>query len=207
MIPDSIRALLESRLAAGGFSIGEIRVNPGIELHHRSDAERADLEIFESPEAARRLALYDEAGKYRPLKTAPNLRRGWRMRLASTDDLRLALDYFYPAALGTWLAFLREELEPVPLRATLARQTGMYRVTQLLSDEQAEELLAATVSPEATLAVALWEIEPGKPHAFTRTRAEVLAGNPAGHLPILSAEAGNHLVAAARKIVKREPQK
>ena len=45
--------------------------------------------------------------QYRPLKTAPNLRHGWRLEVANLAELRLALDLFYPgrlAALAAWEA-------------------------------------------------------------------------------------------------------
>ena len=48
------------------------------------------------PEDAIEIAKHDDAGNYRPLKTAPNLRHGWRLELETLEDLRRALDYFYP---------------------------------------------------------------------------------------------------------------
>ncbi len=44
------------------------------------------LEIFRNPEDAIEIARYDDDGNYRPLKTAPNLRHGWRME--AWDDRR-----------------------------------------------------------------------------------------------------------------------
>ena len=53
----------------------------GYELRHRDDAERSPfaLTLYEDPEDAAQIALYDDTGAYRPLKTAPNLRHGWRL--------------------------------------------------------------------------------------------------------------------------------
>ncbi|HEY5792738.1 MAG TPA: DR2241 family protein [Chthoniobacterales bacterium] len=202
----TIRELLADYLARGAFVIGQVRVTPELELRHVADEAVKNLSPHSGPAAARFLAVYDDAGKYRPLKTAPNLRRGWSLQLASIPELQLALDAFYPAALGTWLAFRQNQLVPVPLRATLARQTGMYRIVQSLADSQITKLVAATCAPEFTLALSLWEIEPGKPHAFTRPRGQVEAGVPADVIPLLSAEAGNGIVAEGRKIVKAAPQ-
>src|SRR6185369_5494031 len=108
------------------------------------DAGRGDLQLYSRWQEARTLANLDDAGAYRMLKTAPTLRHGWRLVAASIEHLRRALDYFYPAMLGMWLAERRGELAPTCLRETLGRQTGMYRVTQKLTDPQAQELIRQT---------------------------------------------------------------
>ena len=81
-------------------------------------------------QAARDIARYDAAGNYRPLKTAPNLRRGWRLTLATIEELHEALDAFYPAMLAARLAFQQGRLAVTPLRDTLNRQSGMYAITK-----------------------------------------------------------------------------
>ncbi len=179
---------LAHQLSQGPWTLGQVRIEPGIRLRHVADtAEPTD--VFTRPEDAREIAKYDAAGAYRPLKTAPNLRRGWELRLESVEDLRLALDLFYPAALGLWLGLQAGTLTGTPLRATLGRQTGMYRVTQLIRDDQATELIAKTCAA-GCLRHRLWEID--KP----------LAG-PASALPeLLCAEACNLLVAACRPLAK-----
>ncbi|MCA1659559.1 MAG: hypothetical protein LC642_03320 [Verrucomicrobiaceae bacterium] len=91
--------------------IGQIFVaaeaNGTIALCHRDDRERDGLTTHGTPEAAIQIARFDDAGEYRPLKTAPNLRHGWRLLLGSPEDAQLALDYFYPgraAAYRAWRA-------------------------------------------------------------------------------------------------------
>src|SRR5258708_22206731 len=74
------------------------------------------------------------------LKGVPTFPTGWELRLDSIDSLRLAIDSFYPGALAGWLAWDEGRANPVDLRTTLNRQTGMYRVTQKLSNAQADEL-------------------------------------------------------------------
>ena len=182
-------------LAGGGDRIGEIAIArgpAGWELRHAEDAGRSDLTAHAQPEAARHLANLDAAGNFRPLKTAPTLLRGWRLVLADLAAVRRALDYFYPAMTGIWLSHTRGELVPVVLRETLGRQTGMYRVTQKLTDPQARELLDDVCS--GCLKHRLWEIATPNPTgpAF-----------PAGSLPLLCHEACNLLVAQAREVVKK----
>jgi sirohydrochlorin cobaltochelatase len=214
-----IRNFLAAQLARGPWALGQLWIEPGIVLRHADDAAPG-AEIFGRAEDARELAKYDDAGNYRPLKTAPNLRHGWELRLGSVADLHLALDLFYPAALGTWLAFRRNELAATPLRATLGRQTGMYRVTQLIRDDQAEALIQKTCV-EGCLRCRLWTIagtrpiQNPKPSEANRSAAEIAEGkqpstssdkdsrqseiqNPL----VLCAEACNLLVAACRSPAK-----
>ncbi|MDQ6809858.1 MAG: hypothetical protein M3Z64_10635, partial [Verrucomicrobiota bacterium] len=110
-------------------------------LTHCEDAGRADLVPYDDPGAAEKIARYDDAGKYRPLKTAPNLRHGWRLNLARRAALRLALDLFYPGRLACYDVWKCGDLRTTSLRQTLARQTGMYRVAAKITDEQVDALV------------------------------------------------------------------
>src|SRR6059036_4150182 len=105
-------------------------------LSHR-DEEAADAsQPFRNAEEAVEIAKYDDAGNYRPLKTAPNLRHGWRLELTTLDELRRALDYFYPGRLAVFVAWKNGHLQATQLRETLQRQSGMYRVAAKIADEQ-----------------------------------------------------------------------
>ena len=93
------------------------------------------------------------------------------MTVADLADLRRALDYFYPAMLGVWLSHERGELRAVPLRETLDRQTGMYRVTQKITDDQAQEMIGGFCRTDGgCLKRILWPIAPERPdpHAAAR---------------------------------------
>ncbi len=196
---ETLDALLRSAVDAGFLRIGQIQIRPvgeGFHLCHIEDVHCEDLERFRDPDAAPSLALTDDAGAYRPLKTAPNLRHGWRLEVASLRDLRLALDFFYPAALGNWRARLVQKLQPVPFRATVNRQTGMYRITGKITDEQAEELVGL-VCRKGCLRNILWSVSPETPSPSPTL--------PDKEIPLLCGEGCNLLVAAARKIVKGIP--
>ncbi len=195
---ETLDCLLESAQAEGRNRIGQVVIFScagGFALCHADDAGRCDLEAFGTPDDAIAIALYDDAGNYRPLKSAPNLRHGWRLDVKSRSDLRLALDFLYPAAIGNWRTQLLGELTPTPLRATLGRQTGMYRVTAKLTDPQAVEL-KDSLCRTGCLRRILW--------------AATDAGSPADDapdsIPLLCTEACNLFVAAARKIVKASEQ-
>ncbi len=202
-----IEDYLEEMRQTGGFAVGEVRVPSDLRLHHRKNSvDDPGLEVFHSPSDARKIALYNETGKYRPLKSAPNLRSGWRLDLRSISELRLALDALYPAAIGMWLAFLREELEPTAWRDTLARQTGMYRIVQKITDEQSEILFRKVCNREnGCLRRILWNREGSTPHGMTCTEPGALRSlSREREIPILCSEACNLLVAEGRKVVKGE---
>ena len=201
-----LTAQLSAWLASGGREIGEIAILPtatGATLCHRADLGRDDLLVETRAEAARAIATHDDAGNFRPLKTAPNLRRGWQLCLADHQALRVALDYFYPAMLGLWLSERRGELVPIPLRETLGRQTGMYRVTQKLTDAQAQTLIGqACRSDGGCLKHILWSISPALSiHTLPAEKLQVPL--PGASLPLLCQEACNLLVAEARTVVKK----
>jgi sirohydrochlorin cobaltochelatase len=202
---DSTRALAEW-IAAGGRQIGEVLIeagDAGFELRHYADRARADLVLHERADAARAIATFDEAGRFRPLKTAPNLRRGWRVRLGSSSELREALDHLYPAMIGVWLSHQRCELQAVDLRETLARQTGMYRVTQKITDSQADELIGRFCrSEDGCLKHILWRIDTDRP-VTTLPPDKLRPAVAGGFLPLLCHEACNLLVAQAREVVKK----
>jgi sirohydrochlorin cobaltochelatase len=185
---------LAAWLDQGGSRIGEVLIGGRYELQHKEDAGLDDLEVFTSHEAALQIALHDEAGEYRPLRTAPNLRRGWKLELKSVEEVRLALDYFYPAMLGTWCAFQREEVLPLPLRETLGRQTGMYAVTTKISGDEARGLGERFCS--GCLKKRLWSI--------SRVVRPAL-GDEKREWPMLCAEACTLFIEAARNLVKKRP--
>ena len=188
----------------------------GHELRHVEDTDRpADgLRLHTDPEDAGALALYDDTGNYRPLKTAPNLRHGWRLIVPDEVGLRLALDLFYPARMGAWRAFLAGRLETTPLRGTLGRQTGMYRVTAKITDEQTDSLVGRFCrSDGGCLRTILWRRDESDTVASTRLPPEKfdpacdqVTGEKAGEgfVPLLCQEACNLLVAEARAVVKGE---
>jgi sirohydrochlorin cobaltochelatase len=138
-VTGELGSLLAQLLSTGRLRAGQIEIRADgnrFELRHQADAAAAELEIFERPEDARQLALYDEAGAYRPLKTSPNLRRGWRLRLRTIAELHRALDYFYPAMLGVWRDFHSGSLarcrsaKPSPARPACMRSPGKSPTTR-----------------------------------------------------------------------------
>src|SRR5213593_4866735 len=115
---NSVGRVLEAA-AAARFCVGQIVVQKSdgcFVLLHRDDETLDHLQVFRSSEDAIEIAKYDDAGNYRPLKTAPNLRHGWRLELDTLEELRCALDYFYPGRLAIFAAWKRDQLQTTPLR-------------------------------------------------------------------------------------------
>lgn len=185
--------------------IGEVLLKNDFSLRHHKDQLLLEEELshYDSAPAAREIIRYDEQGIFRPLKTAPNLRRGWLLQLSNIEQVVLALDFFYPSALDLYGSFLENKLFITSLRETLDRQTGMYRITQLLKDQQAQELISKTCcSHHGCLRKVLWSISPDQ--AIT-TLPEDKKTVPTifTEIPLLCREACNLLVAAARPLAKK----
>jgi hypothetical protein len=221
-----IEQLLQECLRRGPINLGELvirDVGPGDFLirHWKDDEPQRKLVLETDAMAVLEIVRYDEQGNYRALKGAPNLRTGWELRLKSVPEVRQAIDYFYPGAFSTWLAFNRDEITPVDLRQTLTRQTGMYRVTQRLTGFQAEDLAGRFCqSHSGCLRTILWTIDGKAPEKYLPRskfdpqadqlgeRGEQAEGGRAGArpyrsaIPFLCVEACNLFVAEARKIVK-----
>jgi sirohydrochlorin cobaltochelatase len=175
------------------------------ELSHWEDEARADLQCSSDPADARRLALYDDAGLYRPLKTAPNLRHGWKLVIRDLAELRVALDFFYPAMLGILCDWESGKVSPICLRETLGRQSGMYAVTRKISDGQADRMIGSfCASTGGCLKTILWHISPEGPiTSLPPEKFRVQLPSEAERaIPLLCHEACNLLVARAREVVK-----
>ena len=179
--------------------------------------------IAGAPDAqdALEIAKLDDAGNYRPLKTAPNLRHGWRLEMATLDEVARALDYFYPGRLALFAAWKGEQLKTTALRETLDRQSGMYRVTSKISDAQINDLVGGFCrSDGGCLRTILWRRDASGSGASTRLPAEKFDAShdqtlgpgsatsattaTEATIPLLCQEACNLLVAECRKVVKME---
>jgi hypothetical protein len=117
-------------------------------------------------------------------------------------------DFFYPGAIATWLAYRAGTAHPICLRQTLNRQTGMYRVTRKLTDDQAQNLVKeACRSDSRCLRTILWGIEDNRPPDFLPSSKSDPSVDQTGEkraaLPFLCLEACNLLVAAARTGMKK----
>jgi sirohydrochlorin cobaltochelatase len=214
-MPDSIERALEAALS-DRCCLGQIlirKTNDGFVLCHREDEARNDLQTCRNAEEALEIAKYDDAGGYRPLKTAPNVRHGWRLTFKTPEELRRALDYFYPGRLAVFAAGETGQLRTTNLRDTLDRQSGMYRVAAKISDAQIDDLVADFCrSDGGCLRTILWKRD--QPGAVSSTKLPKEKFDPAHDqaatgprsatattVPLLCQEPCNLLVAECRKVV------
>ena len=209
-IETALAAALSDRTAIGQVLIQRTNDN-GFALCHRDDEGGANLTIFRAPEDAIEIARYDNAGNFRPLKTAPSLRRGWRLEASDLQELRRALDYLYPGRLAMLSAWKQKRLRTTVLRDTLNRQSGMYRVAAKISDEQINNVVGDFCrSNRGCLRTVLWKRDGQGTVPSTKLPTDKFdpahdqTGRHKGAIPLLCQEACNLLVAECRKVVKGE---
>ena len=205
---------LRDLIQSGVQRIGEIELQTDVHgfsyvICHTTDAALAsklnfgELDQHLGPADARDLSTYAADGTYRFTKGQTNLKRGWVMLLDNVEDLRLALDQFYPACLGLFLAEKSGLLEIENLRDKLNRQTGMYRFARSISDAGAQKLVPAHHCAKKIL----WKLDAETP--LDDSEASRFNGIPDGFaqskaIPLLCREACNHFVAECRKAAKVE---
>jgi hypothetical protein len=205
-MPKAIARTLEAALQSGFCHMGQLAIHleeNGFVLRHREDEGRDDLRIRHGAKEAADIARCDDAGKYRPLKTAPNLCHGWQLRVESMPELAAALDRFYPARVAVLLAHRAGRLRVTPLRETLNRQSGMYRVAARISDEQINEVVFRTCrSDGGCLRTILWTRD--ATGAVPSTQLPETKFEPGKEkMPLLCPEACAILVGECRNAVKR----
>lgn len=215
-MPPPIERVLGEWLASGARGIGQVLIvknGAGFALCHREDEARAQLEVFHSPNDAAGIARFDDAGQYRPLKTAPNLRHGWRLEVTDKTALLLALEGFYPGRMAALAAWESNRLTTTPLRATLNRQSGMYRAAARISDDQADAVIGRFCRSEGgepgCLRTILWARDETRARPSLRLPLDKFiapldqTGRGENVMPLLCQEACNLLVAEIRSVVKK----
>lgn len=129
------------------------------ELRHQADAmaETSALRLLAVDEL-RALAQTTATGAFRPLKSAPNLQRGWRVRASGKEEFERALHHLYPGSIADWFAAGSPNPPVTNYREFTGRQSGMYRVTTLLSDRQAAQMIQACCHVDFCLKRRLWTV-------------------------------------------------
>lgn len=136
------------------------RAGEAFELRHQSDRAAAPETLAALKETELRAWAQTAAGgAFRPLKSAPNLRPGWRAVAADGAALDLLLHYLYPGAVADWLAAQSAPPPVTSYRQFTARQTGMYRITTMLSDQIAGAAIRACCHVDFCLKRRLWSVE------------------------------------------------
>ena len=132
------------------------RQGKGFELRHMEDAERTAASLRRvSVGDLRQVGSETAAGAFRPLRSAPNLQTGWRCEAPDVGSLETALDHLYPAGLSDWHS-RNDPAQATCYRDFTSRQTGMYRLTAKLDEEQAPAVFDACCDDRFCLKERRW---------------------------------------------------
>tara|TARA_R110000850_G_scaffold248959_2_gene373865 strand:- start:5471 stop:6091 length:621 start_codon:yes stop_codon:yes gene_type:complete len=166
--------------------------------HKRDTGMTGHIPTVDSVSDLREIAKFDASGEFRPLKTAPSLKSGWKIECRSSTEFLELLDVIYPAVVGTWLAYQGGDLTPVPLRDTLDRQTGQYSQSGQITDQMANQIMRSTCSQGCIRKIA-WPIDNCcKVSRLTR---------PPRDIPVICTEACTFAIEEARRLVKEADEK
>jgi hypothetical protein len=160
------------------FTWGEVLAQKSGEkfiVRHMADRQLAVEDLEEVPiSSLRALATYTARGSFRPLKSAPNLRRGWRTESKNTAELETALNHLYPGSIADWFVAGTPHPSITTYREFTRRQSGMYRITQMLDDAQAALVLRACCHPRLCLKQRLWSVSAVQSEKFDPARIPCL---------------------------------
>ena len=126
---------IETVLRLGAMHFGQLRVTPNV--IHVWDDEHPD-EPLETPTVLRKRVREQP---FRPLATSTDLPGGWHVKIESPEMIHAVVETVYPGAIADWVAHQNGELVFNSLEATAARQTGMYRRLDELSQEKRSALV------------------------------------------------------------------
>lgn len=195
---------LASQLSPGDTLLfGELSLHRTVDgvfqVQHCEDQNNStELQALTSARELREWAKLDAEGNYRPLKTAPTLRSGWRAETESSEEFLSFLDAIYPGAFATWIAYSTGQLSSVSLEQTLNRQTGMYRIAAKL-DSTGKEHIRTEYCSQICIREVAWPTE--KDGQITEPIVAEL-----GTIPLICTEACTFAVNKARKLAKSSSQ-
>jgi 4Fe-4S iron-sulfur cluster binding domain/DR2241 stabilising domain len=168
--------------APEGRVFGQVVVRPvpphGYSLRHADEARDKGLRVSEDPRAAREIARLTEGGEYRPLKSSPNLRRGWELSLEDARSLVTAINYLYPAGVVHWYLNREERLDLTSFRENAARQSGIYKRVQRLTDQGVIDAAIACCEDSVCLKKTLWDVDEDTPLDVDRGEGEIPCPEP-----------------------------
>ena len=164
-----------------GRTFGQVLIRPDLEggyfLRHVEDPETGLAESTD-PRTAREIAKLNARGEYRPLKSAPNLRRGWALIVGDSHALVTAMNYLYPAGILHWQRHREGNLKKTSYRKNAARQSGIYKRVQRLSDTGVQNAAKACCGDAVCLKKTLWDVDDETPLEMERGEGEIPCPEP-----------------------------
>ena len=168
--------------APDGRIFGQVLVRrtppAGYSLRHVADTGAKGLKPYKDPREAREIARLTEAGEHRPLKSSPNLRKGWELWVADKKELAVAINYLYPAGMVHWYLRTEGRLGITNYRETAARQSGIYRRVRRLSDGGVRAAARACCEDAVCLKRTLWDVDEKTPLEVERGEGEIPCPEP-----------------------------
>ncbi|HSK98859.1 MAG TPA: DR2241 family protein [Rubrobacteraceae bacterium] len=165
-----------------GRLFGQVVVRPisggGYVARNADDRDRSKLAAHDDPRAAREISKLTGDGEYRPLKSSPNLRRGWELHLSDARELATAMNYLYPAAIVHWHLYREGVLRITTYRENAARQSGIYKRIQRLSDRGVQDAARACCEDAVCLKRTLWDVDDATPLEMERGEGEIPCPEP-----------------------------
>jgi hypothetical protein len=183
------------------------RVGPGVyRVRHAADAAEpaAALTPHADPFDARGIAQVTAEGEHRPLKTAPNLRRGWTFERLDARGLWTALDYLYPACAAHWFAGTRGSLRITHWRETAGRQSGMYSSVGLLDERAVRDTVRACCGDAVCLRQVAWGMSQSDPAPLPTDPEETAERSALSDAVVPCPEACSMFISLARKVLSVE---
>ena len=183
------------------------RVAPGVyRLRHAADAAEpaASLTRHSDPFEARAIAQVTASCEHRPLKTAPDLRRGWSFEALDGRGLWIALDYLYPACAAHWFAATRGSLRVTHWKETAGRQSGIYSAVGLLGEPAVRDTVRACCGDSVCLRRVAWGMDATDPAPLPTDPEETPAPSALGDAVVPCPEACSMFISLARKVLSVE---
>lgn len=136
------------------------RNGDGFVARHVDDSgeDPGELKRLESLSEVRQMAARDVNDQERILPTAPSLVGGWIITSDRAEEFYGLIDAIYPAVLERTIGYLGGQLDPVPLRETLDRQSGAGAIT----DAKANAIMRSTCAA-GCLRTITWPIDDRSP--------------------------------------------
>ena len=153
----------------------------GYELRHARDRYLPSTELETIEDLSRVLGLTRLApdGAYRPLRSAPDLVRGWRIAGLADGELWEVYGDLYPAAPVHWHLHREGRLRITPFRELASSQTGVYAEVGRRSDAEIGALVGSICSAEHCLREPVWWREAAEP-TLASNRSTAYRGTSSG---------------------------
>jgi sirohydrochlorin cobaltochelatase len=171
------------------------------EIRHLGDTGQPLDRLVRYPgaHAALEIARTTEAGGHRPLRSTPDLRRGWVLAGLDRAELWNAVSSIYPGAVVDWYRQQTGELHPTPFTATAARQSGIYARVAELRGQPLDAAMRACCGGGMCLRTRTWGAEAASESAGGAT-------GQGGRTGVACREACTLFVSFAREALRAEAE-